>query len=241
MDRVVCVSHGQAAKVLRTGVPPARARVIPNAVHAERFASPDPADRQRLGAFFPATPGRVVGAAGRLSPDKGFGLLIEAAAVVAREDPSVGFVLFGDGPLRPKLERQAEDAGLSGRFIFAGFRDDVDRFMPFLDLLVLPSFTEGMPNVVLEAFAAGVPVVATAVGGTPEVVEDGRSGFLVPPGDAAALAEGIRASLATEDGRRELGRRGRERVRREFTFAAQARAYEELFEELGVGPARRTA
>jgi glycosyltransferase involved in cell wall biosynthesis len=241
MDQIVCVSHGQAAKVLRTGVPAGRARVIPNAIHTERFASPDPEDRERLRAFFPTPPGRIVGAAGRLSPDKGFGVFIEAAAAVAPKDPGLGFVLFGDGPLRQKLERQAADAGLAGRFVFAGFRSDLDRFMPFLDLLVLPSFTEGMPNVVLEAFAAGVPVVATAVGGTPEVVEDGHSGYLVPPGDPVALARRLCDVLATEKGRRAFGRRGWERVRQEFTFAAQAHAYEDLFEELGVGPARRTA
>jgi glycosyltransferase involved in cell wall biosynthesis len=239
MDQIVCVSHGQAIKVLRTGASAARTRVIPNAIHPERFASPDPADRQRLLAFFPKPPQRIVGAAGRLSPDKGFGILIQAAAEVARDDPSLGFILFGDGPLRQKLERQAAEAGLAGRFVFAGFRGDLDRFTPFLDLLVLPSYTEGMPNVVLEAFAAGVPVVATAVGGTPEVVEDGQSGYLVRPGDPAALAQRIRDALATEEARHAFGRRGRERVRREFTFTAQARAYEHLFEELGVAPARR--
>jgi glycosyltransferase involved in cell wall biosynthesis len=113
--------------------------------------------------------------------------------------------------------------------------------LPFLDLLVLPSFTEGMPNVVLEAFAAGVPVVATAVGGTPEVIEEGVSGYLVPPGNAGVLAQRVRDALAAGEGCRALGLRGRERVLRHFTFAAQALQYQELFAELGVAPGRRPA
>jgi glycosyltransferase involved in cell wall biosynthesis len=234
MDRVVCVSQGQAAKVRRAGVPAGQTVVIPNAIQAERFAHPDPEYRERLREFFPRPPRRVVGAAGRLSPEKGFGVLVDAAARVADADPDVGFVLFGEGPLRAKLAQQIAAAGLGERFILAGFRHDLDCFLPFLDLLVLPSFTEGMPNVVLEAFAAGVPVVATAVGGTPELIEEGKSGYLVPPGDPAALARRIRDVLAAEAGGRRLGRRGRERVLRQFTFAAQAERYQGLFEELGV-------
>jgi glycosyltransferase involved in cell wall biosynthesis len=234
MDRVVCVSHRQAARVRRAGVPAGQTVVIPNAVQAERFAHPDPEYRGRLQEFFPRPPRRVVGAAGRLSPEKGFGVLVDAAARVADADPGVGFVLFGDGPLRSQLVRQVAAAGLAERFLLPGFRHDLDCFLPFLDLLVLPSFTEGMPNVVLEAFAAGVPVVATAVGGTPELIEEGKSGYLVPPGEPAALARRIRDALAAEDARRRLGRRGRERVLRQFTFAAQAERYQGLFEELGV-------
>jgi glycosyltransferase involved in cell wall biosynthesis len=235
MDRVVCVSQGQAACVRSAGVPAGQTVVIPNAIQAERFAHPDPSFRERLQEFFPWARRRIVGAAGRLSPEKGFGVLIEAAAEVIDADPGVGFIVFGDGPLRTRLAAQVANAGLTGKVILAGFRHDLDCFLPFFDLLVLPSFTEGMPNVVLEAFAAGVPVVATAVGGTPEVIEEGASGYLVPPGDPAALARRVRDALAA--GRR-LGVRGRERVLRHFTFAAQARRYQGVFEALGV---RRSA
>jgi glycosyltransferase involved in cell wall biosynthesis len=240
MDRVVCVSEGQAARVRRAGAPADRTVVIPNAIQAERFAHPNPEYRGRLCEFFPSPPRRIVGAAGRLSPEKGFGVLVDAAARVADADADVGFVLFGDGPLREKLTRQVAAAGLEGRFVLAGFRHDLDCFLPFLDLMVLPSFTEGMPNVVLEAFAAGVPVVATAVGGTPELIEEGLSGYLVPPGDPAALARRIRDVLGAKDGGRSLGRRGRKRVLRQFTFAAQAERYQELFEELGVTARRES-
>ena len=119
---------------------------------------------------------------GRLSPEKGFDLLVEAAALVVREHPRVGFLLCGDGPERPALARRIAEHGLEGKFVLAGFRTDLERLLPAWDLAVLSSHTEGLPVAVLEALAAGVPVVATAVGGTPEVVEDGVSGYLVPPG-----------------------------------------------------------
>jgi glycosyltransferase involved in cell wall biosynthesis len=178
----------------------------------------------------------IVGAAGRLSPEKGFEVLVAAAERVLRRDPSVGFVLFGEGPCRARLARQIKAAGLGGAFVLSGFRADLDRFLPHLDLLVLPSYTEGLPNVVLEACAAAVPVVATAAGGTPEVIEDGLNGYLVPVGDAARLAERIDAVLTAEDRGRTLGFEGRQRVLERFTFAAQARRYLDLFEELCGAP-----
>ena len=156
MDRVVCVSHGQAAKVRRAGVPERRVAVIPNAIRPERFDKPDPAARGELERLFPRPVTHIVGAAGRLSPEKGFDVLIDAAALVARSLPSAGFVLFGEGLLREPLKRQIEGRGLAGRFVIAGFRSDLDRLLPHLDLLVQSSHTEGMPNVVLEACAAGV-------------------------------------------------------------------------------------
>jgi glycosyltransferase involved in cell wall biosynthesis len=233
MDRIVCVSEGHAAKVRRAGVPAGRLVVIRNAISADRFDDPDPAYRQRLLGLFPDPPQRVVGAAGRLSPEKGFNVLVEASRRVLTEDPAAGVVLFGDGPLREALARQVERAGLARRVVLAGFRADLDRYIPWLDVMVLPSYTEGLPNVVLEACAAGVPVVATAVGGTPEVIEDGENGYLVSPGDARTLAGSILAVLDSEDMGRGMGETGRRRAREEFTFEAQALQYRRLFAELG--------
>jgi glycosyltransferase involved in cell wall biosynthesis len=232
MDCTVCVSEAQAVKVRRAGVPAERVEVIRNAVGPEAFEAPDAAGREEILRGFARPPRRVVGAAGRLSPEKGFDRLVEAAALVARADPEVGFVVFGDGPLRPALEARVGALGLGGRFVLAGFRPDVRRLLPQLDLVALPSFTEGLPVVLLEAFAAGVPVVATAVGGTPEVLEDGVSGYLVPAGDPGALAGRIVEVLRRADGGRAMGRAGRERVRTEFTFETQAVKYRNLFARL---------
>lgn len=231
MDHVACVSAAQAVKVRRAGVPPERVTVIRNAIDAVARA-PDPIDQHRLREFFATPPERIVGAAGRLSPEKGFDQLVEAAAIVRRTDPGVGFVVFGDGPLRAALTQQIAGRGLQDRFILAGFHTDLEAFLPHLHLLTLPSYTEGLPVIVLEALAAGTPVVATAVGGTPEVIEDGVSGYLVPAGDPAALARRIRDVLRDDDRRRELGRRGRARVQSEFSLEVQSAAYQRLFESL---------
>jgi glycosyltransferase involved in cell wall biosynthesis len=182
--------------------------------------------------MFPERPSTIVGSAGRLSPEKGFGVLVEAAAIVNRSHPEVGFVHFGDGPLRGSIQRQIRHLDLEGRFILAGFRDDLDRFLPHCDLSVLPSYTEGLPNVVLESYAAGVPVVATAVGGTPEAVADGVDGYLVPSGDAVALAGRILDVVKLGDARRAMGQRGRARIQSHFTFEVQALRYQDLFDEI---------
>jgi glycosyltransferase involved in cell wall biosynthesis len=228
MDRVICVSEGQADRVRRCGVRPERVSVIRNAVRADRFDHTEPSDRRVLEAMFPRVPERIVGSAGRLSPEKGFGILVEAAAIVSRSDPGAGFIHFGDGPLRKTIEKRIRELGLEERFILAGLRNDLDRFLPHWDLSVLPSFTEGLPTVVLESYAAGVPVVATAVGGTPEAVADGVDGYLVPPGSPAALAERIIDVLKEDSKRREMGRLGRERIGVEFTFDAQAMRFQQL-------------
>jgi glycosyltransferase involved in cell wall biosynthesis len=232
MDRVVSVSTAQASKVLRTGVKPGRVHVIPNAIDSARFAAPNPIYRDKLVCLFRTPPARIIGAAGRLSPEKGFDVLADAAAIVLRHDPSIGFVLFGEGSGRPALMKQLQASNIAVRFVLAGFRNDLDHFIPFFDLLALPSYTEGLPNVVLEAFAAGVPVVGTAVGGTPEVVDDGVTGYLVPPGDPQALADRLLMALASEARRRAMGLRGRQRMLQDFTFAAQAKQYTDLFEQL---------
>ena len=231
MDRVVCVSQAQAEKVRRAGVKNEKLLTIRNAVRTEPFARPDSEYLERLRGLFPEPPELVVGAAGRLSPEKGFDVLIDAAAEVTRAESSVGFVLFGDGQLHDSLTRRIRERGLDSRFILAGFHDDLDRYLPHFDLLAVPSYAEGLPNVVLEAFAAGVPVVATAVGGTPELVADGVNGRLVPSGDSQAMAKEITRLLQESDMRRTMGGKGRERIEQEFTFSAQMQQYRQLFRE----------
>lgn len=232
MDQVVCVSEAQAARVRRAGVRSDRIRVIYNAIDPTRFHEPDARYRAKLLRFFRQPRSFIIGAAGRLSPEKGFDVLVKAAERVLREQPCTGFVLFGEGPERASLQKQINAAGLGQSFALAGFRADLDRFLPHFDLLVLPSYTEGMPNVVLEAFAACVPVVVTAVGGTPEIVENDVSGYLVPSGDDEAMAERICQSLDHADDLPEMGRRGRLYVQEKFGFATQAEQYRELFEQL---------
>jgi glycosyltransferase involved in cell wall biosynthesis len=232
MDAVVCVSQGQADKVRRAKVRSGQIEVICNAVDLEKFGEPQPRFRQELERLFPAKPKRIVGAGGRLSPEKGFEVLIDAAAQVARRDAETSFVVFGEGTRRAELERRIARLQLAGRFVLPGFCARLEDYLPHFDVVALPSYTEGMPVVVLEAFAARRPVVATSVGGVPEVVEDGVSGLLVPPGDAVALASKLCALLTDESRCLVMGQQGRARVERSFTFAAQRQQYLHLFERL---------
>jgi glycosyltransferase involved in cell wall biosynthesis len=232
VDRVVCVSEGQAQKVRRAGVSTDRVSVIHNAIDTDRFNESSPAHRDLLLQLFSKPLGRVVCAAGRLSPEKGFDVLIDAAAKVVGRDPNIGFVLFGEGPLRASLTQRIQAMNLQERFILPGFRKDLDQCISACDLLVQSSFTEGLPNVLLEAAAASVPVVATAVGGTPEVVENQITGLLVPSHDSFALADGILQVLQNETERKAMGVRSRCRVEEHFTFEAQSMKYQRLFDEL---------
>lgn len=235
MDQVIAVSDGIAAAVRAAGVPASKVRVVRNAARADAFRDPDPAVRRTMEELFRNPGERIVLSANRLTPDKGTHVLIDAIPAVIHSDPGARFLICGDGASRPDLERQVREAGLNDVATFAGFRPDLDDWMPNADVLALPSFNEGLPNVVLEGCAAGVPCVATAVFGTPEVLHDGVNGYLVPAGDAAALADRIGRLLADSDLRRRMGAAGRGLVREQFTFAAQARRYVDLFEEMKIG------
>lgn len=229
--RVVAVSARQGRRVEEAGIRPGRVVVIRNAIDPARFGGRDPEVRRELEAFFPEPPDRVVIAAGRLSPEKGFDDLVRAARLVVDRLPGTGFVLVGDGPLRAALQEAIREAGLGSRFVLAGFRDDLDRLMPSADAFVQSSHTEGMPNVVLEAGACGLPIVATAVGGTGEVVEEGRGARLVPPHRHEELARELVDVLSHPDAAAAMGAAARERVVSEFTFAAKAAAYRHMLEE----------
>ena len=232
MDAVICVSDAQASKVRRCGVAPARVRTVRNAIDPSVYGARDARERARLEAIFARPPRRIVGAIGRLSPEKGFDVLVAAIGSIAHAHPELGVVIFGDGPLRASLQRQIDALGLTERVVLPGFASGLERVTPAFDLFVLPSHTEGLPVVVLEAMASSVPVVATAVGGTPEALGDGDCGTLVPAGDPGRLAAAIVDVLADEDRRGTMGRAGRARVEAHFTFSAQAAAYRETFDRV---------
>jgi len=231
LDRVVCVSAGQGEKVLRAGVSPGKILIIRNAIDP----APTPLNAEALAELrqrFVEPKRWLIGGAGRFSPEKGYEQMVAAAALVRKTHPQAGFILFGQGPLQPDLERAIAENGLEGHFLLGGFRTDLASLWPGFDVAVLPSYTEGLPVMALEALVAGVPVVATAVGGTPEVIRDGVDGFLVPPREPAALADRVGRLLDDDDARRALGLAGQQRVLTDFTFAAQAEAFNLLFEEL---------
>lgn len=244
MDHVVCVSEGQAEKVRKwCRVPANRLSVIRNSARLAAFEHADPTARERLLGFFPSDSAvsQVVLAAGRLSPEKGFGVLAEAADAICRENPFASVVIFGEGQLRCELEARVVSLGLRGRVVLPGFRTDLDSLISGADVVVLPSYTEGLPNVALEASAAGVPVVATSVGGTPEVIADGTTGILVPPGQPSAIAEKVNELLRDAPLRTRFGTAGQKRMRELFTFDAQAKAYLRLLHSLSSTPTKVAA
>ncbi len=229
MAAVVSVSHAQAVKVARAGVPADRNVTIHNSVDPHRLAARNHEARETLLRFFPKAPDTIVLAGGRLSPEKGFDILIDATARVAPQHPRVGFLVFGDGPLRTALQSRIEGHHLQDQFVLGGFQSKLDQLLASADMLVLSSHTEGLPVVVLEAMAAGLPIVATRVGGIPEVIEDDVHGRLVNPGDAVDLAAGLQKMLSSPEASQRLGCAARTRAQGHFTFAQQSRKYRDLF------------
>lgn len=154
----------------------------------------------------------IVGTVANFKPHKGHVHLLDAAALVQREIPEVRFVLVGHGPLQADLQRQADRLGLDGAVVFTGFREDAVRLAAAFDVFVLASLHEGLPIALIEAMSLGTPAVVTAVGGSPEVVDHGRQGLVVPPASPEALADGILALLRDDALRDRMGTQARRRA-----------------------------
>ncbi len=178
---------------------------------------------------------RLVGIVGRIFPIKNHRLFIDAASHVAARDPSARFVIVGDGVLRPAVEERARELGLADRVIFTGWRHDLPLIYADLDILVVSSNNEGTPVSVIEAMAAGRPVVGTRVGGLPDLIVHGQNGYLVDPQDADGLAEAILRLLNDQDTAHRMGRAGREAARQRFTIDRLASGMEQLYHRLAVG------
>jgi glycosyltransferase involved in cell wall biosynthesis len=163
---------------------------------------------------------------------KAHSMVLDAVAKLRRDHPEFKLVLFGDGDERENLQRQAAALALGTGVVFAGARPDAAEFLPAFDLSILASDEEGFPNVVMESMAAAVPVVATDVGGVPELVDDGVEGKLVPVRDPDALAAAIGWMIEHPAERRAMGEAGRRRIREHFSVAGMVSAHEELFTRL---------
>jgi glycosyltransferase involved in cell wall biosynthesis len=230
-DAVVGVSQAQSRRLQSAGVYPTRIVTIPNAIPL-RPREDEENNRQQLERMFASRPQLIVAAAGRLSPEKGLTDFVEAAACLKDELPDVGFIIFGDGPLRLSLTEQIKHRGMEHRLVLAGYREDLDQLLPAVDVLAIPSLTEGLPVILLEALRARVPVIATAVGGIPEVIEDGQEGYLIAARDTAALSSRMRKILLDPELRIRMGAAGQKKVIEEYNTGLQAERYQLLFEQL---------
>ena len=213
---------------IREGVEPDRIVVVRNGVDLAAFdaaAAPEPG---------PPEPerGGIVCVANMHHPVKGQTDLLMAMKEVVRRVPGAHLVLVGDGVRRPHLERSARQLGLADRCHFVGHRLDAPAILARAAVGVSASYAEGISNAILEAMAARLPVVATAVGGSPELVREGWNGFLVPPGAPAALARRLLDLLANAPLRRRMGERGRRIVEREFSAEQMRASYDALYEDL---------
>ncbi len=223
----VCVSKGVMRHARDSGrISPERLIVIPNGVDPTPFDLAEPAERAALGVPEGSTLALFVG---RLDGQKGIPVLLEAAAKVILGNARWHLHLIGDGPDRDAVAMAVASPELAGRVRWLGRRDDVPSLLKAADLLVLPSLWEGMPNVVLEAMAARRAVVATAVEGTEDLVVPAETGWLVPPGEADALAAALIESASDRDRLHRFGEAGRRRVESLFTPAQVVEAYERLW------------
>jgi len=219
--------------IVRLGWPAERVHTIRTGLDFSAWR-PDPQARQTLREQW-AVPkdGIVIMTVARLSREKGLDVLVDAAARVRTQCPQARFVLVGSGPLEQSLARQIRDRGLEETVRLAGFHTDVASVLSAADVFVLPSYSEGMPNAVLEAFAAGLPVVASAVGGLVEAVDHERTGLLVPAGDAAALAEAVSRLIQDPSLARTLAQAGVAVARERFSIDKVAAEYAALYASLG--------
>lgn len=231
--RIVVNSQGVAKFYESRGIATERMSVICNGVESHRSNGIDGETvRRRLG-FSPEH--YVIGFAGRLAPQKRITDLIWAADILKVIRPNIRLVIAGDGPSRARLEQFAHDCHITDRVRFLGYRNDVAELLSALDVFWLGSAYEGMPNAVMEAMAAGLPVVATNIPGTNELVVDGETGYLVPVGDRAAFAQRTFTLMEDPELARRLGSAGRRRVAEQFSVERMvdqhARLYHELVEQ----------
>jgi glycosyltransferase involved in cell wall biosynthesis len=230
-ERVICVSEDLKETCRNYGVADNRCVLIENAVDVEQFrrlATVDAA-KARMGR----TKHRyLIGAVGRLSAEKAFDVLIRAVHELVRRGIDVELAIAGEGPQRGELERLIQALGLQEYVQLLGFRSDLRHLYEALDLFVLSSIREGLPNAVLEAMSLQVPVVATRIAGIPRLISDGENGLLVPPSDAVLLADSIERALTSPTLRARLAESGRRTVEDRYSFIGRMKKVAALYDEL---------
>jgi glycosyltransferase involved in cell wall biosynthesis len=233
VDGVICVSDGQRRAIEKLGVRAKRIWVVHNAIHTPDTIADEAGFRSKVSKQL-GLPGDAIWCvtAGRLSPEKGHADLIQSIALMGEHTAKCCFLFCGEGPCQAQLESQTQALNLGKRIRFVGFRRDIQDIFQAMDMLILPSHSEGLPNVVLEAFSFGKAVVATSVGGVPELVEHGQNGILVPPRDPKSLAEAIIKCVEDRTMRESFGKAARNTTRSRFNFEDQARKLESIYGDI---------
>ena len=224
-DRIVVVSHQMAQALEARGFPPTKLRVIHNAclVAPQRDGTP---------AAWSADAPPVVGVIGRLSYEKGVDIALLAHRLVTQRCRAARLWVMGEGPEHAPLMRLADRLGIASSVEWLGYQEEPAQFYGRMAVVLIPSRSEGLPNVALEAMAHGIPVVAAAVGGVPEVVSDGHAGLLAPAKDVEGLAQRVLRLLEDASLRRRLGQQGRKDVYARFSLEGRVRALARIYEEV---------
>ncbi len=229
--RVITISEGIKKVLMREGIPEEKISCVLSAIDVDHYARQ--ADRDWFAREFSVSPKELaVGMVAQFIPRKGHQLLVAAARGIISRRKDVRFVLCGRGPLEKEIRDQVVRWGLEGHFIFAGFREDLPRILPCFDLLVHPAFMEGLGVGLVQAAAAGVPIVASRAGGIPEIVQHGVNGLLVPPGDVRALEEAIMELLDDGSKRKKMAQAGRRIARERFSLEKMIEGNIKVYESL---------
>lgn len=231
-DRFCCVSEDIAKSAQRWGtVAKSKVRVVLNGIDVERYSGSVDGDaiRRQFGIRNDAI---VVGTVGRLAEVKNQELLIRAASQLVATQPMLHLLVVGDGPERQNLTRLATDLGLSERVTFAGYQAAPERLLSAMDIFALTSRLEGLPLAMLEAWATGLPVVSSAVGGIPKVVQDGENGLLFPNGDLPQLVKHLGDLLGNQERRASLAKAGYQAVSSKYSLSRMAADYDTIYREL---------
>lgn len=228
--RVVAISAAVREVLVDQGVPRDKIALVRSAVEAGDWVHP--VARRETDAEFGLVPGEPAGAmVAQFIPRKGHWVLVDALAILKRRGMTPSVVLFGRGPMGEDVAELAEVAGVVNQIRFAGFRTDLHKWLGSFDFCVHPPLREGLGVAVLQAGAAGLPVVGTRAGGIPEIIEDGRTGLLCPPGDAGALATALASILSDPAAARAMGGRARERIESRFSVDAMVDGNLEVYRE----------
>jgi len=235
-DCIIAVSKANAAYLSEVkGIARGKIRVVQNGIDTRAFdvrGRPASSIKAALGIPDGAP---LVTVIARLEPQKGHIYLLEAVPEIIKKYPDVVFLLAGDGILASELKAQASRLKIDNNVIFAGFRSDARRLLSSSDIFLLPSLWEGLPLVVIEASAAAIPVIATAVDGTPEVVRDGETGILIEPRNPVVITESVLRLLDNPQQARRMGQRGASYVRAHFDISKQVKGTEAIYMELMAG------
>jgi glycosyltransferase involved in cell wall biosynthesis len=229
-ERVICVSDDLREKCLAAGVRPRRCVLIENAIDIEQYRRTLSFSEAKARLNLSNRP--VIGAVGRLSPEKGYDLLIRAADALLRQGVDLDLIIAGEGDDEPRLRQLIKELGRTERIHLLGYRPDTLEVFQAMDIFALSSLREGLPNVILEAMALQVPVVATRVAGVPRVIKHEENGWIVDPGSVEALASALERLLDDETTRLRIANAGRHTVESGYSFAARMEKVKALYQEL---------